>query len=367
MEPNGPSQEPPITAQVVSSGMAADGFPPYRQATPRRRGGAMAKFIILVLLGALALSMLINIALIGETAVSSADTPREEYFSQDKFREGKDKIAIISVEGTILAMEGFVKDQIDQARRDDKVKAVVLRVDSPGGSVAASDYLYHHLSKLRTESKKPIVVSMGSIAASGGYYISMAAGPVEKTIFAEPSCFTGSIGVMIPHYNLAGLFDKFGIEEDAIVSHRLKNMGSLGREMTEEEKAIFQELVDEGFGRFKQIIRDNRTEFGKNPEALDQLATGQVYTAQQAKDGGLIDEIDFIEAAIDRAIELAGVDRERVQVIRYLPTPSLASLLLGAQAQAQPRGLDLQQLFDMSAPKAYYMATQLPPLVRNAR
>jgi protease IV len=305
----------------------------------------------------------LNVALIGGSSASSAEAPQEEYFSQDEFQEGTDKIAIISVEGTILSTEGFVKQQIDQARRDADVKAIVLRVDSPGGTVSASDYLYHHLSKLRTESNKPIVVSMGSIAASGGYYLSMAAGPTEKTIFAEPSCFTGSIGVMIPHYNIAGLFDKYGIEEDAIVSHRLKNMGSLGRQMTEEEKEIFQKLVDGGFERFKEIIRDNRTQFAENPEALDDLATGQVFTAQQAKDGGLIDEIGFIEAAIDRAIELVGADRNQVQVIRYKRTPSLTSLLLGAQAQ--PRGFDLQQLFDMSAPKAYYMATQLPPLVRN--
>lgn len=363
MEPNGSSQETPIIAQAVSPAMAPGSGPPYRQHVARRGGRTMATLIVLALLAALAFSMLLNIALIGGTTTSSADAVQEEYFSEDKFQDGDDKIAIISVEGTILSMDGFVKRQIDQARRDENVKAVVLRVDSPGGSVAASDYLYHHLSKLRTESKKPIVVSMGSMAASGGYYIAMAAGPTEKTIFAEPSCFTGSIGVMIPHYNLAGLFDKYGIEQDAIVSHRLKDMGSLGRQMNDEEKAIFQALVDESFGRFKQIIRDNRIQFTENPEALDELATGQVYTSQQAKDGGLIDEVDFIEAAIDRAIELVGADRNNVQVVRYKQTPTLASLLMGAQAQ--PRGFDVQQLFEMSAPKAYYMATQLPPLVRN--
>ncbi len=363
MEPNVPSpQESPIVAQAVPPQARPSSVPTYAQ-QPRRRGGVMAILIILALLAALAFSMLLNLILIGSTSVSSDDALQEEYFSQDEFQDGTDKIAIISVEGTILSTEGFVKKQIDQARRDDDVKAIVLRVDSPGGTVSASDYFYHHLSKLRTESNKPIVVSMGSIAASGGYYISMAAGPTEKTIFAEPSCFTGSIGVMIPHYNVAGLFDKYGIEEDAIVSHRLKNMGSLGRQMTDEEKEIFQELIDESFESFKGIICDNRIPFAENPGALDELATGQVYTSKQAKEGGLIDEIGFIEAAIDRAIELAGVDRNQVQVIRYQRTPSLTSLLLGAQAQ--PSGLDLQQVFDMSAPKAYYMATQLPPLVRN--
>ncbi len=363
MEPNGPSQETPITAQAISSQEVPAGATPYGRPMPRRRVGPVTILIILALLAALGFSMLLNLALIGGTTTSTTQSLQEEYFSQDEFQEGTDKIAIISVEGTILSTQGFVKQQIDQARRDENVKGIVLRVDSPGGSVSASDYFYHHLSKLRTESKKPIVVSMGSIAASGGYYVAMAAGKTEKTIFAEPSCFTGSIGVMIPHYNVAGLFDKYGIEEDAIVSHRLKNMGSLGRQMTEEEKEIFQTLVDEGFERFLEIIRDNRTQFGQDPEALDELATGQIYTAQQAKDSGLIDEIGFIEAAIDRAIELAGVDRNNTQVIRYKRIPSLTSLLLGAQAQS--RGFDLQQLLDLSAPKAYYMATGLPPLVRN--
>ncbi len=365
MEPNGPYHEPPITAEAVSPQPIRGGAPYGRYPAPRRRVRPVAILFFLALLGALGFSMLLNLALIGNASISSADDLEEEYFSKVDFREGTDKIAIISVEGAILSTEGYVKDQIDQARHDPDVKAVVLRIDSPGGSVAASDFLYHHLTKLRTEAGKPIVVSMGSIAASGGYYVAMAAGPTEKTIFAEPCCFTGSIGVLIPHYNLAGMFEKFGVEEDAIASHRLKTMGSLGREMTEEEKGIFQALVDESFQRFKQIIRDNRIPFSQDAEALSKLATGQVYTAEQAKDGGLIDEIDFIEAAIDRAIELAGLDRNQVKVIRYQKTPSLASLLMGAQAR--PQGLDLQQLLDLTSPKAYYMATQLPWLVRNTQ
>ena len=205
---------------------------------------------------------------------------------------------------------------------------------------------------------------MGSIAASGGYYVAMAAGPTENTIFAEPSCFTGSIGVLIPHYNLAGLFEKIlASRKTRSSANPLKGMGSIGREMTPEEKEIFQSLVDESFTRFKKIICENRLTFANKPEALDKLATGQVYTADQAKEGGLIDQIGFIEAAIDRAVELANLSPEKVHVIRYKQTPTLASILLGAQARSQ--GFDLQQFFDMTAPKAFYMSTQLPPLVRN--
>ena len=123
---------------------------------------------------------------------------------------------------------------------------------------------------------------MGGIAASGGYYVSMAVGDTPDTIFAEPTTWTGSIGVIIPHYNLADLMDDWGIKEDTIASHRLKTMGSLAKPMTEEERKIFQGLVDDSFGRFKEIIRDGRPKFRKDPAALDKLATGQVFTAEQA-------------------------------------------------------------------------------------
>ncbi|MHB8897264.1 MAG: signal peptide peptidase SppA [Thermoguttaceae bacterium] len=367
MEPSGPFQPAPITAETVPSRAVPSAAGYYGSPPPRRRTHPLTVLFLLAVLGALGFSVLLNVALIGENAISTADDLEEEYFSPTEFRTGSDKIAIISVEGAILSSAGFVKDQIDQASRDEDVKAVVLRIDSPGGSVAASDYLYHHLSKLRTEAKKPIVVSMGSMAASGGYYVAMAAGPTEKTIFAEPTCFTGSIGVLIPHYNLAGLMEKFGVTEDPVASHPLKTMGSIARDMTAEEKQIFQGLVDESFARFKSIIRDNRKIFAEDPAALDKLATGQVYTAEQAKDAGLVDEVDFIEAAIDRAIELAGLDRDQVQVIRYEETLSLSSLLLGAQSRSKVEGLNLQQLLDATAPKAYYMVTQLPPLVRSGR
>ena len=146
-------------------------------------------------------------------------------------------MAIISVEGVILeAEDGFVKRQIDRVMDDKNVKAVVLRVDSPGGSVSGSDYIYHHLRNMLEKRKIPMVVSMGSIAASGGYYVSMAVGHEPDTIFAEPTAFTGSIGVIIPHYELAGLMEKIGAKEDTIISNPLKGMGSFARPMTKQER-----------------------------------------------------------------------------------------------------------------------------------
>ena len=204
-----------------------------------------------------------------------------------------------------MGSEGFFKQQIDHARKDiedGNLKAIVVRVNSPGGTISGSDYMLHYLRKLAADTHVPLVVSMGGMAASGGYYVSMCVGERPETIFAEPTTWTGSIGVIIPHYNLAELLQKWGIQEDAVASDPLKTMGSFARKMTEKERKIFQGLVDEGFSQFKDAIKQGRPKFRKDPTALDKLATGQVFTAQQALDDGLIDKIGFVEDAIDRAI-----------------------------------------------------------------
>ena len=168
-------------------------------------------------------------------------TPRvqEKFVSHNQY--AKDKVVILPIEGVITEEEdGFVKRAIDTAMEDKHVKAVVLRVDSPGGSVSGSDYIYHHLCELVQKKNIPIVVSMGSIAASGGYYVSMAVGQKDGTIFAEPTCFTGSIGVIMPHFNFAKFMDEHGLVDDSIASDKLKEMGTPFKTMTDKEKDIFQ-------------------------------------------------------------------------------------------------------------------------------
>ena len=310
-----------------SAGPVAPAFiptQPQRQA-PRRRSIFGLLVMLLLFLG-LGGSLLLNLLLLsGHLGTDSEPNVQEKYVSHA--RSASDKVAIIPIDGVILeGSDGFVKHAIDRVAKDKSVKAIVLRVDSPGGSVSGSNFLYHHLKKLTAKSKIPLIVSMGSLAASGGYYVAMAAGPTPDSIYAEPTTWTGSIGVIIPHYNVAGLFKEYGVKEDSVASHRLKNMGSLAREMTDEERKIFQNLVDESFLQFKQIIRENRPQFQKDPAALDKLATGQVYSAQQAQKLGLVD------------------------------------LFLG---QARSRGFDLDQLLDAAAPQAYYLANHLPPLGKN--
>jgi protease IV len=356
---------PPVTVQVVRE--------PPPQPPPRR--SFFGRFLLLLLLLGLLGSLGLNFLLAMAAGVGLAGSMESDHRVREKFvshnAAAKDKVAIISIEGVILeAEDGFVKRQIDQVMKDKSVKAVVLRIDSPGGSMSGSDYLYHHLDQLRKEHDKdhelPMVVSMGAIAASGGYYVAMAVGHEPGVLFAEPTSFTGSIGVIIPHYNVAGLMEKYGVADDSVASNPLKTMGSMTKPMAPEEKAIFQALIDQSFGHFKDVVHSGRSRFEKDPAALDRLATGQIYTAEQAKDNGLVDEIGFIDKAVDKAISLAGLDKNNVKVVKYKPEVSLAAILLGSEARSAP-ALDPKSLLEMTTPRAYYLCTWLPGLGSGKR
>ena len=332
------------------------------------------RFFTVFLLLAFLSSLALNVLLIGAVFVAQfgdfeEERVQEKYFSLNK--HGTSKIAIISIEGTILSGEGFFKRQIDQAKKDIEsgdLKAIVLRINSPGGTIYGSDYMLHHLRELvekAGQKKTPIVVSMGGVAASGGYYVAMCVGDTPRSIFAEPSTWTGSIGVVIPHFNLARLMATWGIQEDDVASNPLKTMGSIAREMTPQELEIFKALVNEGFTQFKDVIKSGRPKFRNDSAALDKLATGQVFTANQALQNGLIDEIGFIEKAIDRAIELAKLDAKDVKVVKYRAEPRLATLLFG-QGEAR-KSIDLSVLLDSTTPRAYYLCTWLPILAGSAK
>ncbi len=276
-----------------------------------------------------------------------------------------DKVAIITVEGTIFGDETFVKKQIDHVRNDPHVKAVVLRVDSPGGTVTGSDYIHHHLTKMLTDKKVPMVVSMGSVCASGGYYVAMSVGDTEDTIFAEPTTWTGSIGVIIPHYDFSGLLEKIDVQDDSIASNPLKMMGSPTRKFPEpiraEEQAILKGLVDSSFDDFKAIVLASRKKLRDKPEVQDVVFTGRIFTAKQAEENLLVDQLGFIEDAIDRAVELAHLDKSQVQAVKYhKPASFLDQMLFGTQSRKP--AFDLSTILDPAAPRAYYLWTWNPGL-----
>lgn len=330
--------------------------------------GRYGKFLIILLV--MAGMTILGLSASYQSYFSPPNGPQEKYHSLSK--TATDKIAIVDISGTIMAGEGFVKDQLDRIREDDSVVAIVLRVDSPGGTVTGSDYLYHHVRKLCDERGLPVVVSMGSICASGGYYIAMAVGDQQDAIFAEPTTWTGSIGVVIPHYDFSGLLENYHIKDDSIASHRYKLMGSPTRKLDEkgraEERKLFQELVNLSFEGFKDIVRSGRPKFRADEAALDAIATGQIFTAQQAHEKGLVDKIGFIDNAIARAAELANRNLNDVRCVEYdMPTPTLASLMGAKTAPPSMLGSDLRSFLDLTAPRAYYLCTWLPSILSNTQ
>ncbi|MBR5627415.1 MAG: signal peptide peptidase SppA [Thermoguttaceae bacterium] len=281
--------------------------------------------------------------------------------------QNKQKIVILPVEGLITEDEnGFIRKSIRQIRKDNNVCAVVLRVDSPGGTESGSDYYYHLLKELKESRKIPIVVSMGGTAASGGYYVSMAG----DKIYAERSTWTGSIGVIVPLYNAAELCDKLGIHSTPITSGAMKGMGSMAQPMSEEEKVVWQELVDDGFQQFLSVIREGRpyynpeNENGGHNDELLKLADGRVYTAEQAKELHLIDEIGFLDDAVEAAMELVGCDEDQVQVVRYQEYSGLWESLLGVSfGTARKSQTSMEKIVArMGTPCPYYIMPQSLPV-----
>lgn len=328
--------------------------------------GRYGKFLIAALV--FAVMVIIGMQASYNSYFNPTTGPQEKYLQGSK--TATKKIAVINITGAIAEGDAFVKEQIDRVRKDENVVAAVLRINSPGGTVTYSDYLYHKLRELATGESRvgaakgkplPLVVSMGSVCASGGYYIASAVGDTPDSIFAEPATITGSIGVIIPHYDLSGLLERWSIKDDSIASAPLKDMGSLTKPMTEEERAIFQSLVDEMLADFKDRIKAGRPMLRDNPADLDAVATGQVFTAKQAVELKLVDKIGFIEDALARAAELANADVSQVRCVEYKKSPAPLDALLGtAQANRNANRIDFDTLLELSTPRAYYICTWLP-------
>jgi len=325
------------------------------------------------LLAALALAIMFIIGLYSSyhSYFTPTNAPVEKYHSLS--RTAMEKIAIIDVSGAIMEGEdSFAKKQIDRVKEDTSVVGVVVRINSPGGTVTGSDYIYHHLLELKEERGKdetfPIVVSMGSICASGGYYVAMAVGSEKDAIYAEPTTWTGSIGVIIPHYDLSGTVKALGAADDSIASGPLKQMGSPTKPMTPEEREVLQELVDESFMGFKEIVTNGRPKFKDDQAALDAAATGQIFTAKQALERGLVDKIGFVEEAIERVAELADKKTDDLRCVKYEQPPTLLASLAGADSSLKPRGrVDLASLINLTTPRAYYLWSWMPAAMSNSR
>jgi protease-4 len=339
------------------------GNPPPQIIIQQTLFGSLGK-LLLVLVGIL---VLVIFGLIGSyrSYFNDPEKPQERYHSLA--RHAAKKIAIIDLSGAIMEGDGFVKRQIDAVKEDQSVVAIVLRVNSPGGTVTGSDFIYHHLRQLIDERKLPMVVSMGSLCASGGYYVAMAVGDRPDALYAEPMTITGSIGVIMPHYDLSGLLGLWSVKDDSIATGPLKQMGSPTKPMTPEDRKALEAILNDMFAGFKEVVTNGRPKFKADPAALDAIATGQVFTAKQALDRGLVDKIGFLEDAINRAAELANVSTSDVRCVKYVKPTTFVGQLLGAETSATGPSLDYASLLDLAAPRAYYLWTALPALAASNR
>lgn len=315
-------------------------------------------FVMSLLLNVFLWSMVVSLS-------GSVDTLLEKHVSGD--RQARDKIAIIKVDGVI--MEGFihyVTQQIKAAAKDHDVRGVILAINSPGGSVTASDLLHKQIVDLRNgkwpgqEKPKPVVVSMESIAASGGYYI---AAPAQK-IVAQPTTITGSIGVYAQLFNVAGLAEKYGVEFKLIKKGELKGSGSPFKKMTPEEEREFAELMESSYQRFMRIVKEGRdgqpegarlkyelrdeiqVETLTEPKTtyVRRLADGGAFTADEALNYGLIDQIGYQEDAIRLLQSLLGEPSSQFKVVSYVKPFSWGDALFGMKDETPPMGMTLDQI-----------------------
>jgi len=289
--------------------------------------------VALVLFVLLGLSVLFNIGNMagnifrGHSAVRSTRTigPRlEEVIYEDN--DSGNKLAIVEVQGLItdrvIDQGGFglvdlIKAQLKRAEDDDRVKAVLLKVDSPGGEVLASDDIYRAIKDFQARTRKPVIASMGGLAASGGYYVSSPC----RWIVANELTITGSIGVIMSSWNYRGLMDKVGVLPQTFKSGKYKDMLSGAREpdsITPEEKKMVQGLIDETFARFKTVVQEGRTmAYDRNKDSKDKghalsddwqnYADGRVLSGTEALRLGFVDQLGGFDDAVDRAKKIAGI------------------------------------------------------------
>jgi len=234
--------------------------------------------------------------------------------------KGADKILVAPIRGFISGESGggLLRDKpsvlqeavsrLDKARKDPAVKAVLLQIDSPGGTVTDSDILYHEIRAFREETGKTVIAQIMDVGASGGYYAALSA----DAILAHPTSITGSVGVIFITPKIRGLMDKIGVDAEVAKSGSLKDIGSPFRASTEKEREILQSMIDEMAGRFQQIAKDRR---GLSEAAMKTIGTGNIFTGEQALELGLVDKVGYLEDALALAREKAKIPKDAKVVV----------------------------------------------------
>ncbi len=339
-------------------------YPPPAPPPPKRTGWIVYSVIITFLVF---VSLVANLVLLG-FAVGAGDSrlamhrPRlqEELIEGDSSTHNK--IAVIYVAGIITSADdgldpedglvGHIQQQLQEAVDDPRVKAIVLRINSPGGEVVASDAIYNAVVDAR-ESGKPVVAWMESVAASGAYYVAVGA----DHIVATDMTITGSIGVIMQTFTFGGLMDKIGVQAHTFRSGKYKDLLNPTREPTEEEKALVQGLVMEVYDKFVGIVANERE---MNVEELKNgLADGRILSGRQAREAGFIDQLGYFDDAVDKAMELAEI--KDAKLIRYLLPFSWRNIFRFG-GETRPTKIELQlspNQLHLDAGKLYFLPAYL--------
>lgn len=277
--------------------------------------------------------------------------------------EGSAKVLLIDIANVITSLEdrdglGFgtrestlarIEAELDRAGKDTAIRAIVLRINSPGGTVNASDSIFHDLSRFRQEKGVPIVAHFQDVAASGGYYIALAA----DEIVASPSTVTGSVGAIVYGVNVRGLMKIVGVENQTIKSGEKKDIGSPLREMTPDERAVLQSVIDGMRDRFVSLLKDRRP--GVSESNLETIADGRVFGANEALSIGLVDRIGYLQDAIDVAKRRANM--ADAQVVMYRRPQEYAETIY-SRSTTPPMELSLLKIggsHSIAGPSFLYM------------
>ncbi|HTO68836.1 MAG TPA: signal peptide peptidase SppA [Myxococcota bacterium] len=243
------------------------------------------------------------------------------------------------------------KSILDRAGDDEKVAGLLLRIDSPGGSVSASDTLYHEIAKWKADNKKPVVAFFNGLSTSGAYYLAMAA----DRVVAHPAAVTGSIGVIMPGFSIAGLMKKYGVADQTLTSGAYKDAGSMLRDMRPEERAQLLSVIDDLYTRFREVVKEGRPAL--DADKIKQLADGRVYSAPQALKLGLVDQLGYLDDAVAelkkranatdvRVVSYHRANQTRENIYSRAPSLSLEALQASLVETLQRQGL---------APGFYYL------------
>ncbi len=283
--------------------------------------------------------------------VPASQQLKETEIHRDKGMFVRDKIAVIDVDGLLINKRnrGFLREgnnpvslfveKLDKAASDRHVKAVVLRLNSPGGTVAASDIMYHSLREFKRKTGKPVVACILGLGCSGAYYLACG----SDGIIAQPGSVTGSIGTIMQTFSVAGTMEKIGVKAVAIKSGKLKDLGSPLHDLQAEERKILEGIINQFFEQFLTVVQQGRAEIGE--QKLRSLADGRIYTAEEALQEKLIDRIGYPTDAIEWAKDIAGVKKARA-VMYHRPLGYKANIYSSAMSD----GGDVGALINVEIP-----------------